>query len=175
MKHYCGSKFLNVGTGLDITIAEFAQLVADVVGYSGRLVSDASRPDGAPQKLLNVAELTRPLAGAPKLRYGKDSRRLTQIFLPTPASGAELLPRRGKSNRLMPGHEPLGLRMPVSSRLSVVGLLRFMRSDLPNQHIRDCCHLENLLSVIERNRYHEFCTDRQSKARRPRSDHSRSI
>ena len=59
MKHYSGAKFLNVGTGQDITIAEFAQLVADVVGYRGRLVFDASRPDGAPQKLLNVAELAR--------------------------------------------------------------------------------------------------------------------
>ena len=59
LKHYSGSKFLNVGTGQDITIAEFAQLVADVVGYRGRFVFDISRPDGAPQKLLNVSELTR--------------------------------------------------------------------------------------------------------------------
>jgi GDP-L-fucose synthase len=59
LKHYSGSKFLNVGTGQDITIAEFAQLVADVVGYRGRFVFDSSRPDGTPQKLLNVAELTR--------------------------------------------------------------------------------------------------------------------
>jgi GDP-L-fucose synthase len=59
MKHYSGSKFLNVGTGQDITIGEFARLVADVVGYCGQLVFDTSRPDGAPQKLLNVAELTR--------------------------------------------------------------------------------------------------------------------
>jgi GDP-L-fucose synthase len=59
LKHYSGSKFLNVGTGHDITIAEFARLVADVVGYPGRFVFDTSRPDGAPQKLLNVSELTR--------------------------------------------------------------------------------------------------------------------
>jgi GDP-L-fucose synthase len=58
LKRYSGSKFLNVGTGEDITIAEFAQLVADVVGYRGRFVFDTSRPDGAPQKLLNVSELT---------------------------------------------------------------------------------------------------------------------
>ena len=58
MKHYSGDEFLNVGTGQDITIAEFAQLVADVVGYRGRLVFDTSRPDGAPQKLLNVSKLT---------------------------------------------------------------------------------------------------------------------
>ncbi|HEV2716610.1 MAG TPA: NAD-dependent epimerase/dehydratase family protein, partial [Terriglobales bacterium] len=59
LKYYSGSKFLNVGTGKDITIAEFAQLVADVVGYHGRFVFDTSRPDGAPQKLLDVSELTR--------------------------------------------------------------------------------------------------------------------
>jgi GDP-L-fucose synthase len=59
LKHYSGSKFLNVGIGKDISIAEFAQLVADVVGYGGRFVFDTSRPDGAPQKLLDVSELTR--------------------------------------------------------------------------------------------------------------------
>jgi GDP-L-fucose synthase len=59
LKRYSGSKFLNVGTGQDITIAEFAQLVADVVGYRGHFVFDTSRPDGTPQKLLNVSELTR--------------------------------------------------------------------------------------------------------------------
>ena len=59
LKHYSGSKFLNVGTGKDITIAEFAQLVADVVDYRGKFIFDASRPDGAPQKLLDVSELTR--------------------------------------------------------------------------------------------------------------------
>jgi GDP-L-fucose synthase len=59
LKNYSGSRFLNVGTGQDITIAEFAQLVADVVGYRGNFVFDTSRPDGAPQKLLNVSELAR--------------------------------------------------------------------------------------------------------------------
>jgi len=58
LKNYSGDEFLNVGTGQDITIAEFAQVVADAVGYSGRLVFDTSRPDGAPQKLLNVSKLT---------------------------------------------------------------------------------------------------------------------
>jgi GDP-L-fucose synthase len=59
LKYYSEAKFHNVGTGQDITIAEFAQLVADVIGYCGRFVFDTARPDGAPQKLLNVAELTR--------------------------------------------------------------------------------------------------------------------
>jgi GDP-L-fucose synthase len=57
LKHYSG-EFLNVGTGHDLTIAEFARLVADVVGYSGPITFDPSRPDGAPQKLLDVSRLT---------------------------------------------------------------------------------------------------------------------
>src|SRR5215472_1843541 len=58
MKTYSGDEFLNVGTGKDITIAEFAQLVAEVVGYTGRIVFDTARPDGPPQKLLDVSRLT---------------------------------------------------------------------------------------------------------------------
>jgi len=45
---------LNIGTGEDQTIAELAQLVADVVGYSGELVYDKSKPDGTMRKLLDV-------------------------------------------------------------------------------------------------------------------------
>jgi len=58
MKHYSDDGFLNIGTGADVTIAEFARIVADVVGYSGEIAFDTSRPDGAPQKLLDVARLT---------------------------------------------------------------------------------------------------------------------
>jgi GDP-L-fucose synthase len=57
LKHYSGEGFLNVGTGEDITVAEFAHLVADTVGYKGKFVYDTSRPDGAPQKLLDVLKL----------------------------------------------------------------------------------------------------------------------
>jgi len=57
MKHYSASEFLNIGTGQDIAIAEFARLVADVVGYRGRLEFETSRPDGTPQKLLDVSKL----------------------------------------------------------------------------------------------------------------------
>ncbi len=57
LKHYSGDGFLNVGTSADLTIAEFAKLVADVVGYRGDIVFDTSRPDGAPQKLLDVGRL----------------------------------------------------------------------------------------------------------------------
>jgi len=49
---------LNVGCGLDITIREVAELIAEVVGFKGRLVYDCSKPDGTPQKLLDVSRLT---------------------------------------------------------------------------------------------------------------------
>jgi GDP-L-fucose synthase len=58
MKHYSGDDFVNVGTGQDITIRDFAELVAEVVGYKGELKFDTSRPDGAPRKLLDVGKLT---------------------------------------------------------------------------------------------------------------------
>jgi GDP-L-fucose synthase len=58
MKHYSGDDFLNVGTGEDITIGEFAHMVADIVGFKGALVFDTSRPDGPPRKLLDVSRLT---------------------------------------------------------------------------------------------------------------------
>ena len=48
---------VNVGSGQEITIADFAKLVAEVVGYQGRLVFDPSRPDGVPRKLLDSAKL----------------------------------------------------------------------------------------------------------------------
>lgn len=57
LKHYSGERFLNIGTGMDVTIADFARLAAEVVGYRGELKLDASRPDGPPQKLLDVSKL----------------------------------------------------------------------------------------------------------------------
>jgi GDP-L-fucose synthase len=58
MKHYSEDKFINVGTGIDVSIREFAEAVADVVGYTGRMTFDTARPDGAPRKLLDVSRLT---------------------------------------------------------------------------------------------------------------------
>jgi GDP-L-fucose synthase len=57
LKNYSDMGFLNVGTGTDVTIAEFARVVADVVGFKGKLTFDPSRPDGTPQKLLDVSKL----------------------------------------------------------------------------------------------------------------------
>ncbi|MEA2952041.1 MAG: GDP-L-fucose synthase [Alphaproteobacteria bacterium] len=57
LEHYSGETHLNVGTGEDTTIAEFAQTVSDIVGYEGQLTFDTTRPDGSPQKLLDVSKL----------------------------------------------------------------------------------------------------------------------
>ena len=48
---------INVGTGVDCTIRELAETVAKVTGYTGRLVFDASKPDGTPRKLMDVSRL----------------------------------------------------------------------------------------------------------------------
>ena len=57
MKNYSGDQLVNIGTGEDITIAEFARVVAATVGYAGKISFDPSRPDGTPRKLLDVSRL----------------------------------------------------------------------------------------------------------------------
>lgn len=58
MERYDGAEIVNIGTGRDITIGELARLVAEAVGYDGELVFDTTKPDGTPQKLLDVSRLT---------------------------------------------------------------------------------------------------------------------
>ena len=57
LEHYSDEQHVNVGSGEEVAIAEFAKLVAEVVGYHGELVFDASRPDGMPRKLLDSSKL----------------------------------------------------------------------------------------------------------------------
>ncbi|MDI2106227.1 NAD-dependent epimerase/dehydratase family protein, partial [Bradyrhizobium sp. Mp64] len=59
MKTYSSPELVNIGTGEDITIAEFARVVAAAVGYRGGISFDTSRPDGTPRKLLDVGRLAR--------------------------------------------------------------------------------------------------------------------
>jgi len=48
---------VNIGVGEDITIRELAETVKSVVGYEGKIVFDATKPDGTPRKLMDVARL----------------------------------------------------------------------------------------------------------------------
>ena len=57
MQNYSGEEFVNIGVGNDISIREFAELVAEIVGFEGRLTYDTSRPDGTPRKLVDVTRL----------------------------------------------------------------------------------------------------------------------
>ena len=57
MKRYSGDSHVNVGTGSDVSIAEFAGLVGATVGFEGRITFDTSRPDGTPRKVMDVTAL----------------------------------------------------------------------------------------------------------------------
>ncbi|HKI97239.1 MAG TPA: NAD-dependent epimerase/dehydratase family protein, partial [bacterium] len=57
MRHYSDEPHLNVGTGSDLPIREFAELIAQTVGYEGELTYDINRPDGMPRKVLDVSRL----------------------------------------------------------------------------------------------------------------------
>ncbi|WP_018187305.1 GDP-L-fucose synthase [Microbacterium sp. 77mftsu3.1] len=57
MEHYDGPDQVNVGTGSDVTIREIAETIADVTGFSGDTEWDTTKPDGTPQKLLDVSKL----------------------------------------------------------------------------------------------------------------------
>ncbi len=57
METYSGDNFMNVGSGTDITIAELARTIADVIGFNGALVFDTSKPDGMMRKLLDVSKM----------------------------------------------------------------------------------------------------------------------
>jgi GDP-L-fucose synthase len=57
MQHYDEPELINIGTGEDITIGDLARLIRDVVGYTGELVFDTTKPNGTPRKLMDVSKL----------------------------------------------------------------------------------------------------------------------
>ena len=57
LEHYDGPEQVNVGSGTDVTIREIAETIASVVGFTGETRWDTSKPDGTPQKLLDVSKL----------------------------------------------------------------------------------------------------------------------
>jgi GDP-L-fucose synthase len=57
LEHYSDDQHVNVGSGAELSIADFARLIADIVGYRGELAFDPSRPDGVPRKLLDSSKL----------------------------------------------------------------------------------------------------------------------
>jgi GDP-L-fucose synthase len=57
MKNYAGESHINVGTGKDLTISELSEMIREIIGFRGAIHFDSSRPDGTPQKLLDVSKL----------------------------------------------------------------------------------------------------------------------
>ena len=57
MQNYSSTEIVNVGWGRDISIAELAETVRDIVGFEGEIVYDTDKPDGTPRKLLDTARL----------------------------------------------------------------------------------------------------------------------
>ena len=82
MKHYSDLGFLNIGTGEDVTIREFAESVMHIVGYKGKIVFDRSRPDGTPRKLLDVSKI-RKLGWTAKTRLRDGLAQTYADFLAT--------------------------------------------------------------------------------------------
>jgi GDP-L-fucose synthase len=80
MRVYDGPEIINVGVGEDMSIRDLATLVAEIVGYSGEIVYDTTKPDGTPQKLLDVSRL-RELGWRPRVSLQEGLQRTYRWYL----------------------------------------------------------------------------------------------
>jgi len=79
MRAYSDVDIINVGSGLEISIAELAALLSEIIGYQGELVFDSSRPDGTPRKLLDSSRLN-TLGWQPRIGLKTGLRDATSWF-----------------------------------------------------------------------------------------------
>lgn len=82
LKHWSSDGPLNIGAGVDWAIGDFAKLMAHVVGYRGELIFDATRPEGAPRKLLDSSKI-RALGWRPSIDLGPGLTRTYEAFKAT--------------------------------------------------------------------------------------------
>jgi len=80
MENYNDSEIVNVGCGEDQTIRAFAETLCEVVGYSGSLAFDSTRPDGTPQKVLDISKI-RALGWTPEIPLKKGLEQVYQWYL----------------------------------------------------------------------------------------------
>lgn len=82
MQYYDQEGLVNIGVGEDISIADLARLIKDIVGYTGALQFDASKPDGTPRKLMDVSKL-HSLGWQAKIDLDHGIRRVYEAVLQT--------------------------------------------------------------------------------------------
>ena len=80
LQRYTGEAHVNVGSGTDIAIYDLAEMVAEVVGFRGRIARDASKPDGTPRKLMS-AERLRAMGWSPRIPLPEGIRAVYDWFL----------------------------------------------------------------------------------------------
>lgn len=83
MNHYSGNETVNAGTGVELTIKELTELTAKIVGYTGKILWDTSRPNGTPRKLLDVSK-SHALGWHHKVDLEEGIRLTYQDFLSNP-------------------------------------------------------------------------------------------
>ena len=71
--------YLNVGTGLDISIRELANLIAEITDYKGNISWDDSKPDGTPKKKLDISRIN-SLGWQPKIKFKDGLRNTIEIY-----------------------------------------------------------------------------------------------
>jgi GDP-L-fucose synthase len=80
LESYAGNDFVNIGSGTDVSIRELVDLVCRIVGYSGRVEWDATKPDGMPRKCLDVSRIT-AMGFAPRISLEEGIRRTYAEYL----------------------------------------------------------------------------------------------
>lgn len=89
LEHYDGESHINVGTGVDLSIRELAELIRELVNPEATIVWDDSKPDGTPRKLLDVSRL-RALGWAPRIELATGLASTHRWYLDQLAQHAEL-------------------------------------------------------------------------------------
>ena len=80
MKNYSQAGHVNIGSGEDVTILELTQMVCDVVGFTGEIVHDLSKPDGTPRKLMSADKL-RAMGWQPSIELKDGIKSVYRLFL----------------------------------------------------------------------------------------------
>ncbi len=112
MERYDSPEIINVGCGEDVTIAELAALIAEIVGFRGALVFDRSKPDGTPRKLLDVSKIPRARLACQDAAGRRHSRDLRLVPCERGRNTARASALRGSENahaRRRPAEPPRDL------------------------------------------------------------------